>query len=471
MDVNATTSAITFTENNGTVNAARGVVGATEVLSLTETQAPINSTRYVTGAVELTVFVENAALVGIYRATIANTMVTFSQDADALGGLFNSIFDTVLISELLSSFDQQTLTERVLVADEMRVIYGQTLTSTVNISDSRTYNAGPMLHDTVYVSDVLRMPSQTTLLHPPGPKAYEHLEYFFSEILVSTVQLSSSFPYLGREGELKSTVNTSSVLSASTTARDTLTSTVEIGSEMEIGLRETLTSTVNASDTQVGDHQANATLTSTVNIGSTPSYAVAWFAALVDTVRASEVLAFGSSISNATLISIVEVSEVIWAADLAALAWVLNTETGGLSTYDNFGFGSVAAHDGVLYATSPAGVFQITADTDSGREIAAEVRTGFLDFDDDYEKQMSDLYVGYTGGALQCEVETYDGPRDVYTYQFEEREANAPRNNRMKIGRGLKSRYWRFGIKNINGADFQLQDMTGITASSKSRRL
>jgi hypothetical protein len=84
-------------------------------------------------------------------------------------------------------------------------------------------------------------------------------------------------------------------------------------------------------------------------------------------------------------------------------------------------------------------------------------------------KRMSDLYVGYTGGRLQCDVETYDGPQDVYNYLMEERDADAPRNNRLKIGRGLSSRYWRFTVKNLEGADFQLHDMTAVIGRSNRR--
>jgi hypothetical protein len=70
---------------------------------------------------------------------------------------------------------------------------------------------------------------------------------------------------------------------------------------------------------------------------------------------------------------------------------------------------------------------------------------------------------------MECDVETYDGPEDVYTYEMEPRDADAPRNNRLKIGRGLNSRYWRFEFRNVSGADFQLQDVAVQVTTSKRR--
>ena len=52
---------------------------------------------------------------------------------------------------------------------------------------------------------------------------------------------------------------------------------------------------------------------------------------------------------------------------------------------------------------------------------------------------------------------------------MEERDADAQRNNRCKPGKGLSSRYWRFEIRNVDGADFQIYDVTAEVAASKRR--
>ena len=175
------------------------------------------------------------------------------------------------------------------------------------------------------------------------------------------------------------------------------------------------------------------------------------------------------SIANTTVTDTFYVTDSAWAKDFGALAWTLNTQTGGLTTYDNFGFKSMVEHKGVLFAASPEGIFTIDGGTDDGRYITANAKTGFLDFGEEQTKRISDLFVGYTGAGMNVSVETYDGPQEVYTYEIEEREIIAPRNSRIKIGRGLSSRYWRFEFNNVDGAEFQIYDLAAVVGRSHRR--
>ena len=66
-------------------------------------------------------------------------------------------------------------------------------------------------------------------------------------------------------------------------------------------------------------------------------------------------------------------------------------------------------------------------------------------------------------------IDVYDLLKEVYTYEMEHRDAGAPRNNRIKPGKGLSSRYWRFTFRNVGGADFQIHDVAVELARSKRR--
>ena len=52
---------------------------------------------------------------------------------------------------------------------------------------------------------------------------------------------------------------------------------------------------------------------------------------------------------------------------------------------------------------------------------------------------------------------------------MEAREADQPRNNRIKIGKGLNSAYWRISINNVDGADFTVSSIAADTAASRRR--
>jgi hypothetical protein len=191
------------------------------------------------------------------------------------------------------------------------------------------------------------------------------------------------------------------------------------------------------------------------------------FELLVSSAAGDDEITFDGSVYSETLMSTALARDELWAKDFSAIAWVMNTQTGGLSNYSNFEFNSLAFHNGKLYGTSREGLSELDADKDDGRNINSIYKGGFLDFGTEHKKRISDVYIGYTGGGLECDIETAD--KQVYTYEMEAREGNLPHNSRLKPGRGLSSRHWRFAFRNIDGADFQIQDIIALVGVSKRR--
>lgn len=467
--ITCTTSAVSFTESASTVARDRVFTTTTEAVSFTESSAPINRTLHINPtSVEVIAFVENAAVVEIYRATIAVTSPSITVQITGEAGLLNTLYETATAREALGGGSDGTYTDIALVSDTLLSITTQSLTDVVNATDVITSDAGPTLHDTVNASESFAQTWTANISTGKWKYAGESFDFSLSEALTDVVNATDTQTFF-RYNNLHDTGYVSNVLTPSGTMSNTLTSAVNASDSQVIGLGEAITDAANASDTQTLLVEPGQLFTDTATATDVLVESVAWYATLIDQVGASNQLIFGASVLHNTLTSTVSANDVIWAADLAAIAWVLNTETSGLSTYDNFEFSSLAWHDGVLYGVSPAGLFSLTGDDDQGRNIAANVKTGFLDLGSEQTKRISDLYVGYTGGELECDIESYDGPQEVYTYQLEERDANAPRNNRMKVGKGLSSRYWRFDLKNINGADFQLYNIEANIGRSKRR--
>lgn len=177
----------------------------------------------------------------------------------------------------------------------------------------------------------------------------------------------------------------------------------------------------------------------------------------------------GSSTFNVALVDTLIATSDLVARDLDATAWVLNTESGAVSRYSDFDFNSLASNGGLLFGASADGLYVIAGDKDEDRDVNTDVTTGFMDLGSDMRKRVSDVYFGYTGGQMKATVEAYNGPTDNYTFEDRFREGDAPRNNRIKTGRGLTSRYWRISMKNISGDDFKLQDVTLNVAESRRR--
>jgi hypothetical protein len=194
---------------------------------------------------------------------------------------------------------------------------------------------------------------------------------------------------------------------------------------------------------------------------------------VVDTFVVTDFAFTGPGVTSDVTADVILVRDRLYSRNFDALALLVNTETGAPALFDNFDFTSIVEHQGNLIATSAEGLFVIQNDANDvdygNRKINCKLQTGFEDFGTDQRKRIRDLYMGYTGGLHELTVETYNGPSEVYSYEMREREADAPRNNRIRTGRGLNSRFWRFTIRNCGGGKSQIFDMKANVDVSKRR--
>jgi hypothetical protein len=125
-----------------------------------------------------------------------------------------------------------------------------------------------------------------------------------------------------------------------------------------------------------------------------------------------------------------------------------------ISTYSNFPFNSLAEFNGQYYAAAEDGVYRLfSSDTDQGQPIQATIRTLLFDFIKTNLKAFQTAYLGWTSsGDLYLKLRTTD-QTGTLTETIYKVESNA---SRVKIGKGLRSRYWQFELVNIDGADFDI---------------
>lgn len=142
------------------------------------------------------------------------------------------------------------------------------------------------------------------------------------------------------------------------------------------------------------------------------------------------------------------------------VAWVMNTDSRGLSRYTNYPFNSFMEVGGMYYGVTSTGLYRLTGDDDAGAPIAAKLRIGMSDLGTRKLKRIPEGFIGYTSnGTLLLQVVTSDeetGEKVGAYYTLAPRGAANVRENRWKIGRGLKSVDWDFEITNVDGADFEI---------------
>lgn len=140
-------------------------------------------------------------------------------------------------------------------------------------------------------------------------------------------------------------------------------------------------------------------------------------------------------------------------------AFSLNSETMRASRYPDYPVLAIARIGDVYVAAGPDGLFALTGKQDDGLPIDAVVRTGLEDFGSDKLKRCVDVYLGARSrGALELRIK-HDGEDREADYHATRIAPYGVKNIRVKAGRGEKSRYWQFEIRNVDGADFEIDSL------------
>lgn len=132
-----------------------------------------------------------------------------------------------------------------------------------------------------------------------------------------------------------------------------------------------------------------------------------------------------------------------------AMGLALNTKNMGLTKYPTFGYNSLCVFNGNLLGANGTAVYEFSGSDDDGTVISQKIRTGKLDLQKHYLRYL--WITGKVDGNLNLAVEDIDGNR--YEYVGEGITVN-DNEIRIKVGKGIKSRYVTFEL--YNNADTQL---------------
>lgn len=157
---------------------------------------------------------------------------------------------------------------------------------------------------------------------------------------------------------------------------------------------------------------------------------------------------------------------------LSGIAWTASSDTFAMSRYSGYRFNSAAVIGGRLIAAGDGGLYALAGDDDAGVPIVATLTTGLSDAGDPQQKRSREVFVGYEAdGSLSMKVSgTGTGAEAGYTYTLPSKTAGDPTANRVKIGRGMRSRFWRFELSNPSGDPFKITE-TRVIIDTLSRKI
>jgi len=138
---------------------------------------------------------------------------------------------------------------------------------------------------------------------------------------------------------------------------------------------------------------------------------------------------------------------------------VINTENGARTEYTAYDFNSMCRFNGGHYGAKEDGIHLLDGADDAGADIDAHILTGISDFDIRTNKRIDKAYLGIRNDGnivLKATITSADdGLRREYWYEISDTSTGI-RKTRIKMGKGLKAKYWQFELSNKDGSDFEL---------------
>lgn len=154
------------------------------------------------------------------------------------------------------------------------------------------------------------------------------------------------------------------------------------------------------------------------------------------------------------------------AGDDGTEVWVLNLKSGGSTRYTNYPFNSFARIGNQFYGAGQGGLYLLDGPDDAGAEIASVIDLGRLDFGGSQKKTVAQCYVGMSGEAplllsVDAEGATFVYPTRSYSEHLQQQ--------RVTLGKGIKSNYVGLELRNKDGADFEVDGVEFVVADLTRR--
>ena len=139
---------------------------------------------------------------------------------------------------------------------------------------------------------------------------------------------------------------------------------------------------------------------------------------------------------------------------------VINVHNFSITEYSNFPFNGFAMIGDKCIASNQNGLYVIEENGADSGAISSHVQYGFVDLWDPVKKVPLQAWItGRYNGQIIITVELPDGK--VYEYPVD-RIGLDVNEARSKFGRGLRSRFMKFGFKNKAGSDFDIDSVNII---------
>jgi len=377
-----------------------------------------------------------------------------------------------------------SLTDGASAGDTLGLRAVVVLADGASAGDAFDYDTRLVITDGARAGDALAYTMQLTRAFTDAAAAGDAFEPRSRVVLTDAAAASDALTYLQhRTYTLTDGARAGDALSYTQRLIHALTDGALAGDAFEPRSRVALTDAAAAGDLVSWRSRIGVQLTDAAAAGDTLTYTLRFRATLTDAARANDALTWATAWTLALTDRAYGDDYLSTSVDTPDGAWTASTDLLAISQYTHTPSNSATYAYGLVMLGTPAGIVAMQGTTDFGEPIESqEMSTGLLDLADlaasDRGRPINQwrpdlLYLALTGeaGVLLTVGNTQSGTEEAsYDYEVPSRAAEVPVTNRVKIGRGMRNRFYRLTLTTVDGAPYQLHDLTA-DALVTSRRL
>ena len=149
---------------------------------------------------------------------------------------------------------------------------------------------------------------------------------------------------------------------------------------------------------------------------------------------------------------------------------VANLRNKAISTYSNLPFNSLAYFNGKYIGATNQGLFVLGGKKDNLSNVISKLNTGPLDLGEGTARYLRDIWITYRSDGHIALTIYVDEDNSLTSTGSTEVASNQVREEKIKVGRGLKGRFFTIELTNMSGSDFDIHQIGLLVDAIRIRR-
>ena len=147
----------------------------------------------------------------------------------------------------------------------------------------------------------------------------------------------------------------------------------------------------------------------------------------------------------------------------------MNLANQAISTYSNYNFNSIVCFNGTYFGATDTGIYPLGGDTDNGTYIDSSIKTGSMDFGDTTIKYARDVWITFRSDGNLTLVIFVDEDTTTTIQKQTTIVSDTIIEERLKLPRGLRGRFYTVELNNLSGADFDIDSLNLLVESVRRK--